>query len=221
MDLQLAGKLAIAEMDKYHLISKGWTFRFDNARRRFGLCRYTTKTIYLSRHLVGMNAEAEVLNIIRHEVAHALAGSAAGHGRLWKLQCLVTGARPERCYSQKSGVQVPKGRYQGTCQSCGLVLQRFKRPSTAMIFTGRHTRCKYKANGGNIEWSTNGRPLVSTAGQFVNQPLPPPLRQHQAASQPAPVIAVEPTKQGTPLSETLQSDIIAMWERLKKLEGRI
>ena len=38
MDLQLAGKLAIAEMDKHHLISKGWTFRFDNAHRRFGLC---------------------------------------------------------------------------------------------------------------------------------------------------------------------------------------
>lgn len=76
----------------------GWTFRFDDTRRRFGCCRYDRKEITLSRHLVQLNGEREVLNTIRHEVAHAICGKEAGHGPVWSKVCVALGGDGKRCY---------------------------------------------------------------------------------------------------------------------------
>jgi len=61
-----------------------WTFDFDHARRRAGLCNYTERRITVSRHLAARFEDDEIHQILLHEVAHALAGSAAGHGPEWK-----------------------------------------------------------------------------------------------------------------------------------------
>jgi len=61
-----------------------WTFGFDHARRRAGLCNYTDRRITVSRHLAARFDDDEIHQILLHEVAHALAGSEAGHGKEWK-----------------------------------------------------------------------------------------------------------------------------------------
>ncbi|MFC6236154.1 SprT-like domain-containing protein, partial [Leucobacter soli] len=61
-----------------------WSFDFDHARRRAGLCNYTDRRITVSRHLAARFEDDEIHQILLHEVAHALAGSAAGHGPEWK-----------------------------------------------------------------------------------------------------------------------------------------
>lgn len=61
-----------------------WTFAFDNAKRRAGLCDYTQKRISVSRYLAARYDDDTNHQTLLHEVAHALAGPAAGHGREWK-----------------------------------------------------------------------------------------------------------------------------------------
>ena len=121
----------------------GWRVEIDpRATRRFGQCRYSTKAIGLSRKLVALNDEATVSNTIRHEIAHALAGPNAGHGPLWRAQCAVTGARPERCYNADQVIGVPPA-WRFVCEVCGATGTRQRKPSRPML----HTR-----DSGNLRW---------------------------------------------------------------------
>ncbi len=66
-----------------HLGTGNWQFTFDSAKRRFGLCNYTTRRISISKHLAAKYPLAEVEQVLLHEIAHALAGKPAGHGPVW------------------------------------------------------------------------------------------------------------------------------------------
>ncbi|GAB2518126.1 hypothetical protein GCM10027064_14750 [Microbacterium petrolearium] len=65
-------------------LDASWTFAFDNAKRRAGLCDYARKRISVSRYLAARYDDDTNHQTLLHEVAHALAGPAAGHGREWK-----------------------------------------------------------------------------------------------------------------------------------------
>jgi hypothetical protein len=65
-------------------LDETWSFGFDNAKRRAGLCDYTRKRISVSRYLATRYDDETNHQTLLHEVAHALAGPAAGHGRAWK-----------------------------------------------------------------------------------------------------------------------------------------
>lgn len=67
-----------------HHLDPAWTFGFDNAKRRAGLCDYTRKRISVSRYLAARYDDDTNHQTLLHEVAHALAGPAAGHGPEWK-----------------------------------------------------------------------------------------------------------------------------------------
>ena len=68
-----------------HLDPIEWTFGFDHAKRRAGLCNFTAKRITVSRYLAVRYDDDEIHQVLLHEVAHAIAGPAAGHGAEWKL----------------------------------------------------------------------------------------------------------------------------------------
>lgn len=65
-------------------LDDSWTFAFDNAKRRAGLCDYTNKRISVSRYLTARYDDDTNHQTLLHEVAHALAGAGAGHGARWK-----------------------------------------------------------------------------------------------------------------------------------------
>jgi predicted SprT family Zn-dependent metalloprotease len=115
---------AVALMSHHGL--KGWSFAWDDSTRRFGVCKYRTKTIGLSRRLVELNGVEEVRNTILHEIAHALAPVGAGHGNVWKRKALEVGARPERCYQAKD-VKAPARKFTARCPSCALTFARDRR----------------------------------------------------------------------------------------------
>jgi predicted SprT family Zn-dependent metalloprotease len=69
---------------RLHLDPQVWTFGFDNAKTRAGLCNYTSKRITVSRYLAARYEDDEIHQILLHEVAHALAGPRAGHGTRWR-----------------------------------------------------------------------------------------------------------------------------------------
>ena len=108
MNTDDAKKLANELMDTHLGLNRDWVFRFDNANKRFGCCRYGDRTITLSRNLTEVNALTEVKNTILHEIAHALAGRAAGHGPTWQAIARRIGSDGKRCYSNAT-VQPSKG----------------------------------------------------------------------------------------------------------------
>ena len=77
MNIRDAERLAISLMEQHGLRAVGWQldchwqFRWDNAKRRNGICWYGRKVISLSCPLTLLRAEADVRNTILHEIAHA------------------------------------------------------------------------------------------------------------------------------------------------------
>jgi hypothetical protein len=72
------------EMMTHHITESGWSFGFDHAKMRAGLCDFKKKRISVSRYLAARYDDDEVRQILLHEIAHALAGSKAGHGPKWR-----------------------------------------------------------------------------------------------------------------------------------------
>jgi predicted SprT family Zn-dependent metalloprotease len=116
-----------------HLYGHNYKFEFDTAKRRFGWCSWTKKKITISKALTLLNWEEnkkEVIDVIKHEIAHALTRAKYGskvssHGWEWKQMCIKIGARPERCYSAEKVVK-PQGKYQYKCPHCEKIVQAHK-----------------------------------------------------------------------------------------------
>jgi predicted SprT family Zn-dependent metalloprotease len=124
MEFAEAEQLALKLM-AVHGVS-GWQFGWNFRKRALGLCRYRERRIELSRHFVKANDEPMVRETVLHEIAHALAGEKAGHGRTWKAACARVGCLPERC--DKGAAIMPRGRWQARCGGCGKEYWRHRRP---------------------------------------------------------------------------------------------
>ena len=132
-------------MSKHGLIAKGWTFKFDNAKRRFGYCAHYSKTIGLSKNLVFLNDEAQVKDTTLHEIAHALCNVNHGHDEVWKAKAREVGCRDERCYGDN--VTTPESKYIAECKGCGTTHKRHKRISGGRISScGKCSGGKYNTN---------------------------------------------------------------------------
>ena len=124
MNLDKAQELALDLMQEHRLIEKGWTFHFDNAKTRFGLCWYGKKRIQLSKILVNAELnEGVVENTILHEIAHALDCLKRGrssHDYKWRRLARSIGCDGNRCgdYLTSSPKLLPKPKWKITCPVC-------------------------------------------------------------------------------------------------------
>jgi len=85
MTRELAAKMAREELEKWNL--KDWHVRINpvNLDSRFqylALCSHKDKCIILNAHHVDLHDEKEILNSIRHEIAHALTPGQQ-HSEVW------------------------------------------------------------------------------------------------------------------------------------------
>jgi len=128
MKLFEAKQLATQLMDKHGLLTNGWYFHFDSAKRRFGCCHYGHKRISLSRELVELNDEARVKNTILHEIAHALVGRGHGHNHVWRAKAIEIGCDGNRCYTSET-TKTPEANYQAICPKCGHTHKRHRKPN--------------------------------------------------------------------------------------------
>ncbi len=134
MDLKRLEQTAAYELRAHGL--KGWTFAFSNAKRRLGVCKYATKRIEISEYYAANNPDASVLDTLRHEIAHALAGPSAGHGPRWKAIAVRLGATPRACETSSDLETVP-GDWQATCPTCQKTFHLYRRPKRPDAY-----RCK-------------------------------------------------------------------------------
>lgn len=102
-----------------------WTIRLDRAKTRAGVCRFARREIGLSAPLTRLHSEAEVLDTILHEIAHALVGPQHGHDAVWRAKAREIGCSGSRCVSADS--PTVRGDWVGTCPS-GHTVARHRRP---------------------------------------------------------------------------------------------
>lgn len=149
MNLVAASRLARELMDQHGL--KAWTFEFDDAVRRAGMCSYAKRRISLSAPLTRIHDEREVRDTILHEVAHALAGAKAKHGPAWREVAVRIGCSGRRCVDPSA--PSIDGPWVGSCPD-GHRTTRFRRPPGIMSCRS----CGPRFDLGNlIAWTYKGR----------------------------------------------------------------
>lgn len=145
-----AAQLARNELNKHGL--SDWAVRLNqNAEGHFlGLCSYRDKTIILNAHHIDIHPTPDVINTIRHEIAHALCPK-HGHDEVWAecakrigcdntSPCSNLSLSPEIIDAIRSGatvevtfdeqiIRTPKyniTRLQDKCEYCGKVAKSLK-----------------------------------------------------------------------------------------------
>ncbi len=107
-------------------LDASWTFAFDNAKRRAGLCNFTERRISVSKYLAARFSDDDIHQTLLHEVAHALAGAAAGHGPAWKRVARELGYVGSATHALETATELAP--WVGTCPN-GHLVYRHRRPS--------------------------------------------------------------------------------------------
>ncbi|HEY9498683.1 MAG TPA: SprT family zinc-dependent metalloprotease [Terrimesophilobacter sp.] len=125
-----------------HLDPAEWSFGFDSAKTRAGLCNYRAKRITVSKYLATRFDDDEIHQVLLHEVAHALAGTRAGHGPKWKATARELGYVGARTHVGTVADELAP--WVGTCPA-GHELFRYRQPTKPMS-CGRCARRFDEAN---------------------------------------------------------------------------
>ncbi len=139
MDLEQLKATAAQELKKHGL--HGWKFGLSNTRRRLGACKFRAKRIEIAEYYARNSPEESVLDTLRHEIAHAIAGPAAKHGPAWKAVAARLGATPRSCETSHQAVVKP-GDWQATCPACKKTSHRYRRPTS---LSGYRCRCESRS----------------------------------------------------------------------------
>lgn len=112
----------------------GWTFHFDRAKTRYGLCRHKEMRIQLSKgYVIAESNLADITDTILHEIAHALVPADEGHGKVWRAKAIEIGCSGERCGDGAMPAYKRKKLryYKGVCPSCRRVTWSTRRARVA------------------------------------------------------------------------------------------
>ena len=109
-------------------LDSSWSFAFDNAKRRAGLCDYGRKRISVSRYLSARYDDDTNHQTLLHEVAHALAGPGAGHGSRWKAVARDLGYEGGTTHHGETAMELAP--WVGVCPA-GHTVYRHRRASRA------------------------------------------------------------------------------------------
>lgn len=138
MKREEAATMMNALLVEYGLYQQGWRFNWMNRRNTYGLCRYTPKLVQLSTLFVDHNDVSKVLEVCRHEVAHALTPGAR-HGEEWRAVAIQLGVvDPKPC---TEGAALPPARYQASCPSCSRLYSKTRPPKISGT-DGRFYYCR-------------------------------------------------------------------------------
>lgn len=107
-------------------LDPSWTFAFDNAKRRAGLCNFTQRRISVSRYLAARFSDDDIHQTLLHEVAHALAGPKAAHSATWKRIARDLGYVGGTTHALETATELAP--WVGTCPQ-GHTVYRHRRPT--------------------------------------------------------------------------------------------
>lgn len=127
------------KVQKVNISAIGYKFKFDSAKKRFGCCNYSTKTISLSKFLCEANLnqiDGKITDTILHEIAHAICVNiygiidGRGHDIKWQQIAKQIGSNGKRCYSLSDfgGINPPKSKYTLSCPTCEKETSMHRKP---------------------------------------------------------------------------------------------
>lgn len=90
MDRNKASEFARNELNKYGLIDWKVKVKVDPKQSFLGLCIYKDKSIIINAHHVDIHPEEEVIDTIKHEIAHALTPGHQ-HDDVWSSKAIELG----------------------------------------------------------------------------------------------------------------------------------
>lgn len=85
---------------KQHGLMKGdnpWQFTFNYTKTSLGLCVYEEREIQLSKYWMLSIKYQDAVQVILHEIAHALT-EGHNHDSVWSAKCIEIGGDGKRCY---------------------------------------------------------------------------------------------------------------------------
>ncbi len=126
-----------------HLDSTAWSFGFDSAKTRAGLCDYRAKRITVSKYLAIRFEDDEIHQVLLHEVAHAMAGARSGHGPKWKAIATELGYVGKRTHDGTVADELAP--WIGLCPQ-GHELFRYRKPTRPMSCA----RCSKRFDQANL-----------------------------------------------------------------------
>lgn len=111
---------------------EGWDFCFNGSKTQLGVCYFPPYgsrkgRIELSLPYTDVNSVSKMVDTTKHEIAHAYAGSTAGHGPLWKQYAVMLGTAPVACCYDKD-LTNPPAKYKAICKNCCRVYARHRVP---------------------------------------------------------------------------------------------
>jgi predicted SprT family Zn-dependent metalloprotease len=126
MEITHATNIALNLLVQHGLYNEGWVARLGKGQNRLGVCQYKTKIIRISRHHIQNATDAEIIDTIRHEVAHAIAAKQGDrlHGPIWQSVALKLGANPRPTAKVSYQIAQRTRKYLLTCTVCNRVMQR-------------------------------------------------------------------------------------------------
>ena len=105
-----------------------WKFKIGDTGNNLGVCDYQRSTIVLNEFYVDHNSEKDVIDTLKHEIAHALTPGHK-HDKVWKSVALRLGCKPERC--GKTKILTRPGAYGAVCPCCGTRFNKSRKPKYA------------------------------------------------------------------------------------------
>lgn len=101
MDIPKMHALAVDVVDAY--LPQDWTIKWERMDGTAGLCNHTDRVLVFNPSILASYSRDEVLQVVLHEVAHAIVGPGKGHGRVWKDMARRLG------YTGEATVREPTG----------------------------------------------------------------------------------------------------------------
>jgi predicted SprT family Zn-dependent metalloprotease len=121
--MNIAEAKQLVEVEVAHHLGGEWHVAYFKAARIYGQCRHgpKKKVIRLNELFLAQQDRQQVLGLVRHEIAHGLAGKHRGHDRHFAAICNLLGTSPKS--RMRVCIDVPY-KYSLTCSHCGHVYKR-------------------------------------------------------------------------------------------------
>uniref|UniRef100_A0AAU6R709 SprT-like protease n=1 Tax=Micrococcus phage Olihed TaxID=3092209 RepID=A0AAU6R709_9CAUD len=146
MNTSQIATLARQLLAQYGLDRQGWTFAWDNGKRRAGACHYRTRTISASKYILPTASDEEVRETLLHEIAHALTPGHS-HDAVWAAKLREMGGTGARTHS----METVEGRYDLTCSNCGVIGNRHQKQGHWKYASATASPYRHRVCGG-ILW---------------------------------------------------------------------
>ena len=141
--------ICLNAMEKHGLLRQGWDFTICKTSSIIADCNDMKDVIRMSRMHLELGGEYEVKQVILHEIAHALVGTAHGHNHKWKAKARDIGVvDPLSTFSVS--YTIPH-KVEIKCGVCSQVLsRRQRRMNTTRLNSCHCVNCGKQASRGTL-----------------------------------------------------------------------